>query len=115
MKVALVVTWSGVVPGREKAALDYGAAVQEHWGRLAAEGRCSSPQMFFGERGSGMWIVSADHDTMHVLAESDTSRDLLTRGSFLLGDFGYEFFDTGDGADAFMQRYATVGASLGYI
>ena len=37
MKGAMVVTWTGVRPGRERMALDYGREVDDYFGKFAAD------------------------------------------------------------------------------
>ena len=47
MNCALIVTWRTPDPGREKLALGRWDEVNEYWGKLTAEGKCSVPEMFF--------------------------------------------------------------------
>jgi hypothetical protein len=115
MHVAMIVHWRSPYPGREARALEYGAEVNDYWGKLAAEGKCTSPEMFFSTTGLGTWMVKGDRETLEALAASDASQRLLAKGAFLLEDFGWEFHLTGDAADEYMTRYAAVGSELGII
>ena len=105
MKAAMVATWTQPIPGREKKALEYGAEVMEHWGRLAREGKCTEPEMFFAETGVGMWMVKGDRATLTAESESDAARLLSMKGDLLLKDFAIVLYHTGDGADAFMATF----------
>lgn len=112
MKYAYVVTWNGAVTGREMKAIEYGAEVQEYWGKLAAEGKCTEPEMFFFPDGHGMWMVKGDFQMLEELWFTETSQTLLVKGAWLLEDFGYEFVRTGDSADQFLAFFADVGKEL---
>jgi hypothetical protein len=112
MKYAYVVTWKGSVPGREMKAIEYGAEVQEYWGKLAAEGKCSEPEMFFFPDGHGMWMVKGEFQTLEQLWFTDRAQHLLAKGGWLLEDFGFEFVRTGDSADQYLAFFADVGKEL---
>ncbi|HEY5663375.1 MAG TPA: hypothetical protein VIS05_04995 [Ilumatobacter sp.] len=112
MKYAYVVTWNGPVPGREMKALDYGAEVGEYWGKLAADGKCSEPEMFFFPDGHGMWMVKGDFETLDQLWFAEAAQHLLAKGRWLLEDFGYEFVRTGDSVDQFLMFFAEVGKEM---
>ena len=112
MRYAYVVTWNGAVHGREMKAIEYGAAVQEYWGRLAAEGKCTEPEMFFFPDGHGMWMVKGDFQTLEQLWFEDEAQHLLAKGTWLLEDFGYEFVRTGDAADQYLAFFADVGKEM---
>jgi hypothetical protein len=115
MDAALVVTWLVPFAGREKAALDYGVAVNDHWGKLAAEGKCSTPEMFFFPSGSGMWMVKGDLAALEELFWRPESQRLNTKGQLLLQRYRWEFALAGDAADEFMLRYAAAGQELGVL
>ncbi len=108
MQAAMIVTWKRPVPGREIKAVEYGADVMEYWGKLAAEGHCTSPEMFFTERGTGMWMVKGDRDVITRLHDVPEAQDLLVRGELLLDDFSCDFFTAGDASDAFLARFVRI-------
>jgi hypothetical protein len=110
MQVAMVITWSGARAGRELSALDYGVRAAEFWGRHAAEGRCTPPEMFFRPAGGGMWMVKGDLD---ALTHINVDNVLLVEGGLVLEDFRYEYLDCGPSADEFLVRYAGAIESLG--
>jgi hypothetical protein len=96
-------------------ALDYGVEVSEYWGKMAAEGKCSPPEMFFFSNGHGLWMVKGDIDTLwsiHVL--EDTQR-LIRKGHLLLQDFAFDFPRTGKAAEEYMLNYAATGQEIGLI
>jgi hypothetical protein len=115
MKYAYVVTWKGAVHGREMKALEYGAEVQEFWGKFAAEGKCSEPEMFFFTDGRGMWMVKGEFQTLETLWFSEDAQRLLTKGSWLLEDFGYDLVLTGDSADQYLIYFADVGKEMALV
>lgn len=115
MDSAIVVTWNVPIHGREKEALDYGVEVNEHWGKLAADGKCSDPEMFFFSDGHGEWMVKGNSDVLLKLFMSPENRRLTTKGSLLLDGFRYDFVRTGPASDAYMLEYAELGQELGII
>ncbi len=115
MRVAMVVRWKAPVPGRETKALEYGAEVNDYWGKLAAEGKCTPPETFFGTGGIGLWIVKGEREVLEGLAASEETLRLLAKGALLLEDFGWEYYLTGESADHSMGRYAAVGAEIGVM
>ena len=114
MDCAAIHTWSGMVPGREKEALDYAAEASAYWSKLVAEGKCSEPEMFFsGTRGT--WMVKGDPDTLRELYAREETQVLAAKGGFLLQDWDYEFAITGNAAAEYLLRVAAAGQGLGYV
>ncbi|HET7660696.1 MAG TPA: hypothetical protein VFK66_09940 [Oryzihumus sp.] len=112
MQSALVVTWTHPIAGREQKALEYAAEVQDFWGKQAREGRCSEPQIFFSERGTGLWIVSGERDALMQIHDSDEARLLTMKGELLLESFSADIVYTGDSAVDYMQRYGSALSAL---
>jgi hypothetical protein len=115
MDAALVVIWTAPIPGREKMALDYGTEVGEYWGKLATEGKCSPPEMFFFSDGHGLWMVKGDIDALWSIHVQEATQRLVTKGRLLLEDFAYDFATTAKSADEYMLNYAAVGQELGIV
>jgi hypothetical protein len=113
MQFAMVVTWNQPVPGREDKALAYGAEVMEFWGKRASEGKCSEPELFFSDRGTGLWMVKGDWDTLKQIHDTDEGRQLTLKGGLLLEGFCLDFFYAGDDAADYMTRYATALSAIG--
>ncbi len=112
MEVAMVVTWTEPIPGREIKAIEYGADVAEYWTRQSEAGKCSAPELFFSEGGHSLWMVKGDQDTLRALHDSDESQNLITRGTLLLNDFCVEFMTAGETSNALMARYATLAGAF---
>lgn len=112
MMYAYVVRWNGAIPGREQLAVEYGLEVTEFWGKLAADGQCTEPEMFFFPDGHGMWMVKGQFETLQQLWMTDEAQRLLVKGRYLLQDFGYELVRTGDAVDQYMILFAEVGKEL---
>lgn len=115
MKAALMVKWSGVIPGREKATAEYALEVAEYWGKAAADGKCSEPEFFVGSGDVVYWMVKGEEDDLRALQMSDDGQRLLIKGEFLLADFTYAYFDTGATAEKFIERYFAIAGELGYL
>jgi len=112
MKAAMIVRWTQPIPGREMKALEYGAQVGEFWGKVAAEGRCTVPEMFFSLLGEGMWMVKGDLGVLQEIEATEQAQMLTFKGQWLLEGFGIEYFLTAEDADAYMGRYAKAGEAL---
>lgn len=115
MDSAFVVSWVVPVVGREKAALDYANEVNEHWGALAAQGKCSQPELFFFSDGHGQWMVKGEASTLQELFWTEESQRLIAKGQLLLSGFSYDLAATGTTANEYLLRYAALGQELGII
>ena len=93
--------------------IGYGAEVQQYWGEHADQGRCSEPELFFSERGLGLWMVTGDRDTLLETHDTEDSKRLTAKGQLLSEDFVLDFYDTGDAADAYLGRLASVADEIG--
>lgn len=112
MQAAMVVTWTEPVPGREIKAVEYGADVNAFWTQQCQAGNCSAPETFFSERGSGLWMVKGDRDTLMEIHDSEESQNFIMRGQLLLKDFCVDFVTAGEASDAFMARYANLAGAF---
>jgi hypothetical protein len=112
MQTAMVVTWREPFPGREMKALEYGMEVQAFWTEHAEAGRCSVPELFFSDRGTGMWMVKGDEAELQAIQATDAGQQLFVRGQLCLEGFSLDWFRAGDAVDAYMARYAEVAAAL---
>ncbi|HSN11791.1 MAG TPA: hypothetical protein VLS51_06770 [Propionibacteriaceae bacterium] len=112
MQTAMVVTWTHPIPGREAKALEYAAEVARFWGKQAAEGLCSEPEMFFSDRGTSMWIVKGERDVVLRIHDMDEARLLTLKGELLLEEFNVDFFYTGDAAADYMVRFNSALTSI---
>lgn len=116
MKAALIVHFRSPVPGREKLALDYGAEVNDYWGKLAAEGKCTFPEMFFATTGEGaLWLVKGELETLEEIQRLPETQKLLHKGGLLLEEFGFSFFLTGESADEYMFKFAEIAKEFGFF
>ncbi len=106
MQGAMIVHFTRAVPGRELKALEYGAEVNDYWGKLAAEGKCTPPETFFASGGGGLWLVKGELPTLGELIQTDTVKRLLAEGSLVLEGFGYEFYLTADSSDEYLATFA---------
>jgi hypothetical protein len=112
MFAAMVVTWTHPMTGREAKALEYGAEVADFWGKRAAEGKCSEPELLFSERGTGLWMVKGDRDVLQKIHDTDEARLLTMKGELLLEGFSLDFCYAGDDAVDYMARYGSALAAI---
>lgn len=106
MRTAFIATWTQPFPGREQKALEYGAEVMDFWGKQAADGSCTAPELFFSEHGTGLFMVKGDRDTLEKIHFSEPGQELFAKAQLLLNDFSVDWYATGADADAYMGVYA---------
>lgn len=113
---ALVFKYGVPVAGREAAALQNFADAQVFFGKLAADGRCAEPEVFHHGYGGGMMIIKAETPAvLHEILMMEEGRKLLATASFTSKGFEYQMYITGEELADSMQRYAGIGAELGYL
>ncbi len=113
---ALVFSYGVPVPGREAKALQNFADAQVLFGKLAADGRCSEPEIFHHGYGGGMMIVKAeDAAVLHDILTMDEARRAMSTASFTSTEFMYEMYTTGEALVDNMTMYAGIGTELGYL
>jgi len=101
----MVVTFSDPIVGREAKAIEYAVEVNEYWTKRAQEGKCSAPELFLTESGTGIWMVKGDRDVLMRIHDSDEARLLTLKGDLLLENFNLQFYYAGDSAADYMMRY----------
>ncbi len=94
MQAALVVTFTGAVPGRERLILEMAAESGAWWEKQAAEGRCSPPQMFHGTSGLTIWFVTGDDEELRKLEKEADA--FLVNGRICGEDWKWEIMRAGD-------------------
>lgn len=94
MKGAMVVTWTGTRPGRERLSLEYGREVDDFFGKFAAEGKCSSPKWFFARTGPSVWLVEGEVEDLLMISGSPEGAKLSIKGPLLNEGFTVEFCST---------------------
>lgn len=114
MKAALLVTWTAPFPGREMKALEFAVEANEYWGKLAAEGKCTTPEEFVSTgTGHGYWLVKGDRATLAELMEGEIPLALSAKGVALLQDYTYELVLAEDSVEQFFGNYADAVTKIG--
>ncbi len=113
---ALMVSYGSPVAGREGKAMQTFADALTTFGRLAAEGKCSEPEIFHHLIGGGMMIVKTETFEMaHEILEMDDVRTILDTAMFTVHDVDVEFWVTGEKLMSNMAMYTAIGTELTYI
>ena len=88
-----------------------------HWGKQAAEGRCSEPEAYFATDGSGgMSIVRGKSDALLEISESDESLKLIEKGQMIVDDLKTHWYYTGqEQIQSLTGLFVEVGQDLGYM
>ncbi len=115
-KAALVFKYGVPVPGREAKALENFADAQVFFGKKAADGICSEPEIFHTMYGGGMMIVRGEGlEILYEMMMLEEARMITMRATFTSTDFSWEPYTTGEQLIEGMTMYATVGTELGYL
>lgn len=94
MKGAMLVTWTGNRPGRERMSLDYGREVDDFFEKHAAEGKCSTPRWYFARTGPSAWVVEGELEELLMISATPEAQKLITKGPLLNEGFTIEFCST---------------------
>lgn len=112
MRAALVITWRGVLPGREGAFMRYSERTDEFWGKLAADGRVSAPQFYVGLGGKGLWMVTGEFEDLAGILASEEGMRLFAETRLYLHEFDVDLMLTERDADRFAAAWAQASAAL---
>jgi hypothetical protein len=116
MDTALVFTWTGPVVGREAKVVDLFPESKEFFGKLAADGKCSELDVFFSPGAPfNFAMVRGSFMSIFEIIDSEEFRTLADKCFFLLEDWHFYTYVTGEQTQPFVDRFATVGTELGYI
>lgn len=113
MKAAFVVTWSSPVPGRERKAIEYFREVNEFYGKLAAEGKCTEPEWFLAPHGHNIWFVKGEYEMFVSLLATPEVQRFIMEGDYLNRDFDYDIDLIG--TEDYIKTFEEVGVKLGYV
>lgn len=113
---ALVVSYGTPIAGREGKAMEVFADALTTFGRLAADGHCSVPEVFHHLIGGGMMIIKTETFEMaHDVLEMAEVRMMLDTAVFTVNDFDVEIRITGEKLMSNMSEYTAIGTELAYI
>jgi hypothetical protein len=116
MDTALVFTWTRPVVGREAKVVEMWPESRDFFGKLAADGKCSELEMFLSPSApSNFALVRGPLVSILEIVDSDAFRSLASKFLFLLEDWHYYTYVTGEQTEPFIEQFATVGSELGYI
>lgn len=107
MKTALVYSWSRIVPGHEKLAVEKWASDTERLRRYQDEGLIDSFSWLLDTQGAGgLLIVTLDSSQISALSDDDEGLASRTLSTIIAEDFHWSIHAAGDGVDALMGLYA---------
>jgi hypothetical protein len=115
--IALVTTWGASVRGREAKSIEVFMDALTFWGKLAADGKCSEPDVYYADDDSnGMLIVKGKSDVLREITDSDEFTKLVAKAQMIAEDLKIHTYLTGDEE---IQRgtriFAEAGNELGYM
>src|SRR5438552_10596879 len=96
-EAALVTTWANAIPGRESKALEVFMDSLGFWGKQAADGKCSNPEVYLAQDGSGgILIVRGRSDALREIAESDDGQKVIAKAQLIVQDLKSHWYWAGD-------------------
>ena len=115
MDTALVFTWTGPVVGREAKVVELFPESKDFFGK-AADGKCSELEVFFSPSAPfNFAMVRGSLVSILEIIDGDEFRTLADKCFFLLEDWHYFTYVTGEQTQPMFDRFATVGSELGFI
>ncbi|HEX6246469.1 MAG TPA: hypothetical protein VFZ64_01245 [Nocardioidaceae bacterium] len=91
MKVAVVSTWTGQRPGRERLATALARETDDYVGKFAAEGKCSEPRWYFSNFGVNVWIVEGEFEDLALILTTPEAMRLQAKLALALENMRVEF------------------------
>lgn len=115
MQTALVYTWSRIVPGHEKLAVEKWRSDSERLRRYQEEGRIDGFSWYLDTQGTGgLLVVTLDSSEVSALADDEEGLASRTMSAVIAEDFRWSIHAAGESVDAFMGLYdATVDRLAG--
>ena len=100
MEVGMLVSYGGVIPGKEKEAIELFAETQKLYGAMLADGTFTSYEPFLFRTGDrarelGFFIVKGPQDKLMGYFESKQNRALRDRVGQVVSHLKIEFLYTG--------------------
>ncbi len=95
MKAALVVKFTNPVPGREKAAIEYGREIDDFAKKKASQGVVSQPKWYWSSNSDNMIIIEGEYEKLLELSADPAVTKLENKGMLLMQDFRDELVVVG--------------------
>lgn len=115
---ALIATWGNTARGREAKALEVFMDFLTFWGKKAADGKCSEPEVFFNADGSeGISIVKGKSDALAEIVESEDYEKLIAKGQLIVDGLKTHLYFGGSEEEITRgtRIFAEAGNELGYM
>lgn len=113
---AIIISYAVPIPGREAQGMGVFADALTIFGKLAADGKCSEPEVFHHLSGGGMMILKTEGiSEAYEILEVEDVREIVNTAMFTVADFDLEVVVTGGKLMKNMTLYTGVGTELGYI
>ncbi|TVP63349.1 MAG: hypothetical protein EA340_14705 [Nitriliruptor sp.] len=112
MKAAVIVHWTGIVPGREREAFQLRREIDEFYGKLLDEGRIEDVSRFLGSDGPSYWIMKGDEEALREIEMMPEALLLEAKCGYVLTDFGLGVFATGESAEAMLDLFEQTAKEL---
>lgn len=107
MQSALVYSWTRIVPGHEKLAVEKWASDTERLRRYQDEGLIDGFSWLLDTQGSGgLLVVTLDSSQISALSDDEEGLASRTMSAIITEDFRWSIHAAGDSVDAFMGLYA---------
>lgn len=101
MEIGVLVSFGGVIPGKEKAAVDVFAETMKVYGSRLADGSFTSYEPFIFQTGDlqetlGFFVIKGPREKVMAYFDSDENRILKDKVSLIVNHLKIEFLYTGN-------------------
>lgn len=112
MQGSIVARWTGIVPGREAAAMQGMRDINAFYDKLVAEGRVTDYAWYFSTHGGdGLFIARGEMEQLMAIAQE--SIELVMHSELVSTDFSRGFYVTGDSVEPLANLFEQAVAQLG--
>lgn len=110
---AIVFSYGLPIPGRETTAVGNFNEALAFIGKMAAEGKCSEPEVFHHGYGGGFMLVKAESvEFLDEVMEMEEVHKFIDVASLTSSDFKYERYLTGDALIDGMAEWTGIASEL---
>ena len=106
MQGAVVYRWSGIVPGRERAAIQLMRDSNAFSDKMVAEGRVTDWAWYVsGQGGASYYIARGEMEQLMANASDPESLALRSRSELILQDYVWGYFATGESVEIMLGLF----------
>ena len=121
MQGALVISWGGLVPGREAKGMEVFSSALQYFEGLSKEGRIHGHREYFALTGAsdrgGFMLVDGEIEELQKILVSDENLRLMAQSRSIVEDFNVTLCQGGSdqAVGESVQRFVSALSDIGYM